>query len=121
MTILTPQVLTISLTSAIAEVFQFILNSHYLKHPESLSLLTIYQCGFPKAKSTGYLSYLTRIRPFSLRDFEESFVVAFHIAKEINRVWQKALLAKIPSFGFTPSLTKLIASFLYDPLISVVF
>ena len=55
----------------------------------------------------------------SLRDFRESFVVIVDISKAFNRVWHKAVLASLPSFGFTPSLTKLIASFLSDYSISV--
>ena len=85
------------------------------------ALLSDHQYGFRKARSTGdLLSYLTHIWSSSLRDFGESFVVALDISKAFDRVWHKALLAKLPSFGFTPSLTKLIASFLSDHSISVV-
>ena len=84
-------------------------------------MLSDHQHGFRKARSTGdLLSYLTHIWSSSLRDFGESFVVALDISKAFDRVWHKALLAKLPSFGFTPSLTKLIASFLSDRSISVV-
>jgi len=111
----------IALTSAIAKVFEFILNSHFLKHLETHSLLSDHQYGFRKARSTGdLLSYLTNVWSSSLRDFGESFVVALDISKAFDRVWHKALLAKLPSFGFTPSITKLIASFLSNRSISVV-
>ena len=111
----------IALTSTIAKVFETLLNSHFLKHLESNSLLSDHQYGFRKARSTGdLLSYLTDVWSSSLRDYGESFVVALDISKAFDRVWHKALLAKLPSYGFTPSLCKLISSFLSDRFISVV-
>ena len=56
----------------------------------------------------------------SLRNFGESYVVALDISKAFDRVWHKALLAKLPSYGFTPPLCNLISSFLSDRFISVV-
>ena len=111
----------IALTSTIAKVFESLLNAHILKHLESHSLLSDHQYGFRKARSTGdLLSYLTHIWSSSLRDFGESFIVALDISKAFDRVWHKALLAKLPSFGFTPSLCNLISSFLSNRSISVV-
>ena len=111
----------IALTSTIAKVFESLLNVHFLKHLESLSLLSDHQYGFRKARSTGdLLSYLTHIWSTSLRNFGESFVVALDISKAFDRVWHRSLLAKLPSFGFTPSLCNLISSFLSDRFISVV-
>ena len=84
------------------KVFESILNSHFLKHLVSLSLLSHHQYGFCKARYTGdLLSYLTHIWSSYLWEFGESFVVALDISKAFNRVWHKALLAKLPSFGFT--------------------
>ena len=53
-------------------------------------------------------------------NFGESFVVALDISKAFDRVWHKALLAKLPAYGFTPSFCKLISSFLSNHFISVV-
>ena len=51
----------IALTSAVAKVFETLLNSHFIKHLESNKLLSDHQYGFRKARSTGdLLSYLTR-------------------------------------------------------------
>ena len=47
----------------------------------------------------------------SLRNFVESFIVALDISKAFDRTWHKALLAKLPAYGFTPSFCKLISSF----------
>ena len=55
-----------------------------------------------------------------LRNFGESFVIALDISKAFDRVWHKALLAKLPAYGFTPSFCKLISSFLSNHFISVV-
>ena len=95
----------IALTSAIAKVFESILNSHFLKHLESHSLLSDHQYGFRTARSTGdLLSYLTHIWSSSLRDFRESFVVALDISRAFDRVWRKVLLSKLPDYGFTTFL-----------------
>ena len=111
----------IALTSTVAKVFETLLNSHFIKHLESNNLLSDHQYGFRKARSTGdLLSYLTHTWPSSLRDFGESFVVALDISKAFDRVWHKALLAKLPAYGFTPSFCKLISSFLSNRFISVV-
>ena len=111
----------IALTSTIAKVFETLLNCHIIKHLESLSLLSDHQYGFRKARSTGdLLSYLTHLWSSSLRNFGESYVVALDISKAFDRVWHKALLAKLPSYGFTPPLCNLISSFLSDRFISVV-
>ena len=103
----------IALTSAFAKVFETLLNSHLIKHLESNKLLSHHQMGFRKARSTGdLLSYL--------RNFGKSFVVALDISKAFDIVWHKALLAKLPVYGFTPSFCKLISSFLSNLSISVV-
>ena len=104
----------IALTSAVAKVFETLLNSHFIKHLESNNLLSDHQYGFRKARSAGdLLSYLTHPWSSSLRNFGESFVVALDISKAFDRVWHKALLlAKLPAYGFTPSFCKLISSFL---------
>ena len=103
----------IALTSAVAKVFEALLNSHFIKHLESNNILSDHQYGFRKARSTGnLLSYLTHTWSSSLRNFGESFVVTLDISK--------ALLAKIKAYGFTPSFCKLISSFLSNRIISVV-
>ena len=113
--------LLLSLNSAVAKVFETLLNSHFIKHLESNNLLSDHQYGFRKARSTvDLLSYLTHVWSSSLRNFGESFVVALDISKAFDRVWHKALLAKLPAYDFTPSFCKLISSFLSHHFISVV-
>ena len=111
----------IVLTSAVAKVFETLLNSHFINHFKSNSLLFNHQYGFRKARSKGdLLSYLTHTWSSSLRKFRESFVIALDISKAFDRVWHKALLAKLPACGFTPSFCKPISSFLSNRFISVV-
>ena len=110
----------IALTSSISKVFENLLNSHFLRHLESHSLLSDHQYGFRKARSTGdILSYLTHVWSSSLKNYGETFAIALDISKAFDRVWHKALLAKLPSFGFPPSLCNLILSFLSSRSISV--
>ncbi|WP_435316543.1 reverse transcriptase domain-containing protein, partial [Klebsiella pneumoniae] len=74
-----------------------------------------------QARSTGdLLSYLTHKWSSSLRKFGESFIVALDISKAFDRVWHRSLLAKLPAYGFTPSLVNLISSYLSNRSISVV-
>ena len=97
------------------------LSSHFIKHLKSNNLLSDHLYGFRKARSTGdLLSYLTHAWSSSLRNFGESFVVALNISKAFDRVWHKALLAKLPAYSFTPSFCKLISRFLSNCFISVV-
>ena len=101
----------IALTSAVAKVFETLHNSHFIKHLESNNLLSDHQYGFCKARSTGdLLSYLTHAWSSSLRNFGESLVVALDISKAFDRVWHKAVLAKLSACGFTPSFCKFICS-----------
>ena len=117
----TPPTIALLLTSAVAKVFETLLNSHFIKHLESNNLLSDHQYGFRKARSTeDLLSYLTHAWSSSLRNFGESLVIALDISKAFDRIWHKALLAKLPAYGFTPSFCKLISSFLSNRFISVV-
>ena len=111
----------IALTLAVSKVFKTLFNSHFIKHLESNTLLSDHQYGLHKQRSAGdLLSYLTHAWSSSLRNFGKAFFVTLDIAKVFDRVWHKALLAKIPAYGFTPSFCKLISSFLSNRFISVV-
>ena len=70
----------IALTSAVAKVFETLLNSHFIKHLESNNLLSDHQYGFRKARSTGDLTYLTHAWSSSLWNFGKSFIVALYIS-----------------------------------------
>ena len=93
------------------------LNSHLIIRIKSNNLLSDHQYG--KIYMGDLLSYLTHTWSSSLRNVGESFIVALDISKVFDRVWHKALLARLPAYGFTP-FCKLISSFLSNRFISVV-
>ena len=51
---------------------------------------------------------------------KETLAVALDISKAFDQVWHKNLLAKLPAFGFRPTLHKWIESFLTNRSIKVV-
>ena len=116
----TPPTIALLVSVRLLLRFSKLLNSHFIKHLESNNLLSDHQYGFRKGRSTGDLSYLTHAWSSSLRNFGESFIVALDISKAFDRVWHKAVLAKLPAYGFTPSFCKLISSFLSNRFISFV-
>ena len=111
----------IALTCILSKVFETLLNSHFLDHLESHSLLSDHQYGFRRSRSTGdILSYLTDLWLSTLKNYGETWVVALDISKAFDRVWHASLLSKLPSFGFPPPLCLLISSFLSNRSISAV-
>jgi len=49
-----------------------------------------------------YLTSLMSCLLFFLRGIRKTFIVALDISKDFARVLHKTLLAKLPSYGFTP-------------------
>ena len=93
----------ISLTSVLSKVFESILNRKIWKHLNSSNLISDRQYGFRKERSTGdLLSLLSDSWSSALRGFGEFFAVALDISKAFDRVWHKALISKLPSFGIYP-------------------
>ncbi|KAL7646845.1 UNVERIFIED_CONTAM: hypothetical protein RMT77_002101 [Armadillidium vulgare] len=111
----------ISLTSVLSKVFESILNRKIWKHLNSSNLISDRQYGFRKKRSTGdLLSLLYDSWSSALRHFGESFAVALDISKAFDRVWRKALISKLPSFGIYPSLCDLLSDFLSGRSIAAV-
>src|ERR1044072_3127835 len=111
----------ISLTSVLSKVFESILNRKIWKHLNSSNLISDPQYGFRKKRSTGdLLSLLSDSWSSALRNFGESFAVALDISKAFDRVWHKALISKLPSFGIYPSLCDLLSNFLSGRSIAAV-
>ena len=111
----------IALISCLSKVFESILNRKILKHLSALDLLSDRQYGFRKGRSTGdLLALLTESWSSSFRSFGETFAVALDISKAFDRVWHKALISKLPSFGFYPSFCSFISNFLSGRSISAV-
>ncbi|KAL7641293.1 UNVERIFIED_CONTAM: hypothetical protein RMT77_008431 [Armadillidium vulgare] len=111
----------ISLTCVLSKVFESILNRKIWKHLNSSNLISDRQYGFRKKRSTGdLLSLLSDSWSSALRHFGESFAVALDISKAFDRVWHKALISKLPSFGIYPSLCDLLSDFLSGRSIAAV-
>ncbi len=103
----------IALISCLSKVFETILNWMFLKHLSSFNLLSDHQHGFRKGRSTGdLLVFLTDSWSSSLSRFGETFAVALDISKPFDRIWHKALLSKLPSYGFYPALCSFLSGFL---------
>src|SRR6201990_2028288 len=111
----------ISLTSVLSKVFESIFNTKIWKHLNSSNLISDRQYCFRKKRSTGDLLYLLSDSWSSaLRHFGESFAVTREISKAFDRVWHKALISKLPSFGIYPSLCDLLSNFLSGRSIAAV-
>ncbi len=121
-TALNPQttVLYIALTFCLSKAFESILNKKILKYLSDHNLLSDHQYGFRKGRSTGDLAFLTESWSSSLRDFGESFAVSLDISKAFDGIWHKSLISKLPFYGFYPSLSTFILSFLSDRSIATV-
>ena len=79
------------------------------------------QYGFRQYRSTGYnLTYVTHTWKKTLETGKETLAVALDISKAFDQVWHKNLLAKLPDFGFTPTLRIWLESFLANSSIKVV-
>ncbi len=92
-----------------------------LKHLSLHNLLSDHQYGFREGHSTGdLLSFLIKSWSPCFRDFCETFVVSLDITKAFDRVWYKALISNLPSYGFYPSLCNFISSFLSESSIAAV-
>ncbi len=103
----------IALMSCLSNAFETILNRKFLKHLSFFNLLSDHQYGFCKGRSTGdLLGFLTDSWSSPLICFGETFAVALDTSKAFDRVWHKALLSKLPSYGLYPSLCSFLSSFL---------
>src|SRR5678815_4737276 len=78
----------IALTCSLSKIFETLLNSPFLDHLESHSLLPDREYGFRRSRSTGdLLSYLSDLWFAALRNLGETCVVALDISEAFDRVW----------------------------------
>ncbi len=111
----------IALIPCLSKAFETVLNSKFLKHLSSFNLLFDHQHGFRKGRSTGdLLAFLSDSWSSSFSRFGETYAVALDISKAFDRVWHKALLSKLPSYGFYPALCSSLSSFLSGRSIAAV-
>ncbi len=111
----------IALLSFFCKAFENILKRKILKHLSVSNLLSDRQYVFQKERSTSdLLAFLTNFWSSSLSRFGETFTVALDMSKAYDRVLQRSLLSKLPSFGFYPSLRSFVSSFLSGRSISAI-
>jgi len=105
----------ISITSCISKVFETIVNEHILDHIEGSNLISDSQYGFRKARSTGdLLTYASHMWNAAAEAFGETRAVSLDVAKAFDRVWHDGLIAKLPSYGISPTLVSWLANYLQD-------
>ncbi len=109
------------LISCLSKTFETILNRKFPRHFSSFNLLSYHQHGFRKGRFTGdLLAFLTDSWSSSLSRFGETFAVALDISKAFHKVWHKALLSKLPSFGLNSAPCSFLSSFLSGRSIAAV-
>lgn len=111
----------IAITSLLSKIMESIINRQLLQYLDEHQLLDDRQYGFRRGRSAGdLLVYLTHRWAEAVESKGEALAVSLDIAKAFDRVWHKALLSKLPSFGLPDNFCKWVASFLVDRSIKVV-
>lgn len=110
----------IAITSLLSKVMERLINTQLLRYLEGHQLISDRQYGFRHDRSAGdLLVYLTHRWAEAVESKGEALAVSLDIAKAFDRVWHRALLAKLPSYGIPEGLCNWIASFLSDRSIRV--
>ena len=77
-----------------------IINGGLLRYLEKHQLISDHQYGFHQGRSAGVLlAYLSHRWAAAVESKGEALAVSLDIAKAFDRVWHKALLSKLPSYG----------------------
>lgn len=111
----------IAITSILSKVMERVINTRLLAYLEENQLINDRQYGFRHGRSTGdLLAYLTHRWAAAIESKGEALALSLDIAKAFDRVWHKALLSKLPSYGLSERLCQWVASFLSGRSIKVV-
>ncbi|CAG4978252.1 unnamed protein product [Parnassius apollo] len=111
----------IAITSLFSKTMESIVNCQFMRYLEDHELISDRQYGFCRGRSAGdLLVYLTHRWAEAVEFKGEALAVSLDIAKAFDRVWHKALLSKLPSYGLPEKLCDWITSFLADWSIKVV-
>ncbi|CAF4954294.1 unnamed protein product [Pieris macdunnoughi] len=98
-----------------------IVNCQLLRYLEGHQLISEYQYGFRRGRLAGdLLVYLTHRWAEAIESKGEALAVSLDIVKAFDRVWNRALLSKLPAYGLPEKLCDWISSFLSDRSIKVV-
>lgn len=111
----------IAITSLLSKIMESIINRQLLRYLEEHQLISDRQYGFRQGRSAGdLLVYLTHRWAAAIESKGEALAVSLDMAKAFDRVWHKALLSKLPSYGLPEKLCKWVSSFLSERSIKVV-
>lgn len=111
----------IAITSLLSKVMERVINLQLLGYLEEHQLISDRQYGFRHGRSAGdLLVYLTHRWAEAIESKGEALAVSLDIAKAFDRVWHRALLSKLPSYGLPESLCNWVSSFLSERSIKVV-
>ncbi|CAH2041149.1 unnamed protein product, partial [Iphiclides podalirius] len=111
----------IAITSLLSKIMETIINCQLLRYLEEHQLISDRQYGFRRGRSAGdLLVYLTHRWAEAVESKGEALAASLDVAKAFDRVWHKALLSKLPSYGLPGKLCNWITSFLADRSIKVV-
>lgn len=103
----------IAITSLFSKTMESIVNCQLLQYLEDHQLLNDRQYGFRRGRSAGdLLVYLSHRWAQAIETKGEALAVSLDIAKAFDRVWHKALLSKLPSYGLPVKLCNWVTSFL---------
>lgn len=103
------------MNSCLPEAFEYILvkktYKHLFAHNRLSGLKNLVHCG----RSTGdLLPFLTKSWSSSVKGFHETFAVSSAFQDFFGKFWYKALISKLLSYGFYPSVCIFASSFLPD-------
>lgn len=111
----------IAITSLLSKVMERVINTQLLGYLEANQLISDRQYGFRHGRGAGdLLIYLTHQWAAAIESKGEALAGSLDITKAFDRVWHKALLSKLPSYGLPNGLCTWIASFLSGRSIQVV-
>ena len=97
----------IAITSVICKVMETLLAKNLLKYLEQNNLISDRQYGFRKSRSTGdLLAHVTGLWSSILNSGGECPVVSLDISKAFDRVWHKALIAKMKYLGIDSNMVQ---------------
>ncbi|XP_045492437.1 uncharacterized protein LOC123691896 [Colias croceus] len=103
----------IAITSLLSKAMESIINRQLLGYLEENQLISDHQYGFRHGRSAcDLLVFLTHRWAAAIESKGEALAVSLDVAKAFDRVWHRALLSKLTSYGLPEKLRTWIASFL---------
>lgn len=103
----------IALTDCTCKLFERILNNRLKWYLESQNLLSPYQCGFRRHRST--IDHAARLESDILRAFRDKknvLAVSFDIDKAYDTIWRGSILSQLANWGISGNILGFVQFFL---------